>query len=259
MKRLVLSFVLLFVGFGAFAMGSSSRGYGAPPSDSWFLPFFLPFIGTIAIVYFFVILPRQKKIKLEQETKRLQNEISLGDLLKQNELEMYFDVFQKNKIENITMAVELTDNDLENMGISVLGDKKKILTLFAEKKLALEEDGNNYIQVLKSSATNVLITGVIALICCFIPILKIIAGIFVLVDIFLIIISIKRLNYMLKQMNPMAKKIFDSRTKELDPYNIMGGIGGALVGIAFIISIINFIKFMAIAVVAGGILQLIGQ
>ena len=46
--------------------------------------------------------------KMDQNQKKI---MQLDDLLRQNGLEQYSKIFAKNRIENIDIAVELTDND----------------------------------------------------------------------------------------------------------------------------------------------------
>jgi len=121
------------------------------------LPIFLfvLILGTISFIYLFVyfiiIIPRKKrlqkeeeKIKSEQERKIKINEkiksikeMAFRDLLEQNDLKQYCEIFENNKIENINNALDLNDNDLINIGISILGDRKKILSLIEQKKSVL--------------------------------------------------------------------------------------------------------------------------
>lgn len=125
-------------------MGSPD-GTAAPSSTAGFMTFF-PLIAIVATFYFFYIVPQQKKRKLEQEKENQRvvevsklKAMPLNNFLKQNGLEQYSELFEKNKIESIAMAVDLTDSDLLNMGISSFGDRKNILNLFAEKQSLLKE------------------------------------------------------------------------------------------------------------------------
>jgi hypothetical protein len=54
-------------------------------------------------------------------------------ILENNNLQDFILIFEKNKILDIETASELTDTDLEKIGISALGDRKKILRIFSQK------------------------------------------------------------------------------------------------------------------------------
>ena len=113
-------------------------------------------LGTISFIYIMVfitiIIPRKKKIQKEEEKVKADeerkikinekiksvNEMPFKDLLEQNDLKQYCEIFENNKIENVKNALDLNDNDLMNIGISILGDRKKILSLIENKRSALE-------------------------------------------------------------------------------------------------------------------------
>jgi len=59
-------------------------------------------------------------------------DMPLSNLLRENELDQYCEMFEKNNIENLVIAIELTDNDLKNMGVNILGDRIKLLKLFSD-------------------------------------------------------------------------------------------------------------------------------
>jgi hypothetical protein len=112
-------------------------------------------LGTISFIYLFVflviIIPRNKRIKKEEEKIKSDqerkmkidekiksiNEMAFRDLLEQNDLKQYCEIFENNKIENIKNALDLNDSDLINIGISILGDRKKILSLIEQKRSVL--------------------------------------------------------------------------------------------------------------------------
>jgi hypothetical protein len=55
----------------------------------------------------------------------------LKKILVDNNLEDCIPKFEKNKISDFDIISELTESDLEKIGISALGDRKKILKLFS--------------------------------------------------------------------------------------------------------------------------------
>jgi hypothetical protein len=56
------------------------------------------------------------------------------DILLENDLEEYVDIFEKNKLTNLEIIIELTESDLEKLGIMVMGDRKKILKIYSANK-----------------------------------------------------------------------------------------------------------------------------
>jgi len=52
-------------------------------------------------------------------------------------LEEYCKLFEENKIDSIDIALKLKDNDLLNMGISILGDRIKIISILEKYQKAL--------------------------------------------------------------------------------------------------------------------------
>jgi hypothetical protein len=57
---------------------------------------------------------------------------NMRDLLKYNKLEEYIPIFEKNKLYDIQIIVNLTENDLEKLGITIMGDRKKFMKMFSE-------------------------------------------------------------------------------------------------------------------------------
>ena len=53
------------------------------------------------------------------------------DILLENNLSEYIEIFTKNKLTEIEIISDLTDSELENIGITLLGDRKKIMKLFS--------------------------------------------------------------------------------------------------------------------------------
>jgi hypothetical protein len=54
----------------------------------------------------------------------------LKNILVENGLGEYSDLFDKNKLDSIDILTDITETDYEKMGISVMGDRKKLLKLF---------------------------------------------------------------------------------------------------------------------------------
>ena len=93
-------------------------------------------IGIVVFVYLSIFLKTLKKKRIalrEQEFARMK-EKPLDDFLKNNGLEQYCEIFKNNKLEKVSDAIELTDSDLQNIGIIILGDRKKLLLLLGNIK-----------------------------------------------------------------------------------------------------------------------------
>jgi hypothetical protein len=61
------------------------------------------------------------------------------DVLLENELDEYIDIFEKNKLTDLEIISELTENDLEKLGITIMGVRKKILKIYSTNKIAKKE------------------------------------------------------------------------------------------------------------------------
>jgi hypothetical protein len=64
--------------------------------------------------------------------------ISMSDILRENNMEEYCEIFERNRIENVGIAISLSEADLENMGITVLGDRIKLIYILDEQRDILE-------------------------------------------------------------------------------------------------------------------------
>jgi hypothetical protein len=58
------------------------------------------------------------------------------DILLENNLGEYFDLFENDKLTDLEMISELTESDLEKLGISIMGDRKKILKIFSQNEFS---------------------------------------------------------------------------------------------------------------------------
>jgi len=71
---------------------------------------------------------------LQEEDRQEQPKEYYEKVLTDNGLEEYIDCFKKQKLTTPEVLSELTDQDLQNIGVSILGDRKKILLLFNKKQ-----------------------------------------------------------------------------------------------------------------------------
>jgi hypothetical protein len=58
------------------------------------------------------------------------------DVLLENNLGEYIDVFEKNRLTDLEIISELTELDLEKLGIAVMGDRKKILKIYSVNEIS---------------------------------------------------------------------------------------------------------------------------
>ncbi|MCL2792501.1 MAG: SAM domain-containing protein [Spirochaetaceae bacterium] len=54
-----------------------------------------------------------------------------NDILRENNLDEYIDIFEKNKLTDLEIISELTEDDLEKIGIIAMGDRRRMLKLFS--------------------------------------------------------------------------------------------------------------------------------
>jgi len=66
----------------------------------------------------------------EISENNINEQINWEELLVKNGLEKYIEVFKINGLDTIEIINELNELDLEKIGISMMGDRKKILKLF---------------------------------------------------------------------------------------------------------------------------------
>jgi hypothetical protein len=120
---------------------------------------------TPAREYYSPIVDRQEKLL---EAKYEKNEINIDpdkkkrfikfigknwkDVLLENRLEEYIDIFTKNKLTDLEIISELTEYDLEKLGITIMGDRKKILKIFSTSKNSNE--GNEIMEEISITENN---------------------------------------------------------------------------------------------------------
>jgi hypothetical protein len=154
MKVLAIVSAILVLCLGVFIYLSSSIGI---PIELLSVVLILGFIAFFYfLVYFLFIIPKRKRIKKEEENILIEqerkyklsekiksiNEMTFKDLLEQNDLIQYWEVFERNKIEKINDTLKLENADLIDIGISILGDRKKILSLIDSKRALLDRAYN---------------------------------------------------------------------------------------------------------------------
>ena len=88
------------------------------------------------------------------------------DILIENGLTEYIDVFTENKLTDINLIVTLTESDFENMGIKILGDRKKLIDIFSVlPQQTPQQSAKNTNQMAHTSIDKHLYTWVGSFIC----------------------------------------------------------------------------------------------
>jgi hypothetical protein len=122
---LVLGIILIFLGF-TFIAGIVIIMYSNKnKSDVSILPTNLPAANLDLNV--------DKKTSNEQNANGKISEFigkNYKDILSENRLDQYIVLFERNNLTDISIISELNETDLEKLGISIMGDRKKILKLF---------------------------------------------------------------------------------------------------------------------------------
>ena len=87
------------------------------------------FIGIPIIIY----SNKKKEDEIGQKPKNYEKFVGKNykDILLENNLGEYINIFTENKLTEIEIIIGLTDSDLEKIGITTLGDRKKILNIFS--------------------------------------------------------------------------------------------------------------------------------
>jgi predicted Ser/Thr protein kinase len=77
---------------------------------------------------------RRRKIEKENRIQEIKQNITASwkNILEQNGFAEYIEIFEKNKINNADVILTLNEQDLESMGISAVGDRKRIIQIFKE-------------------------------------------------------------------------------------------------------------------------------
>jgi hypothetical protein len=67
----------------------------------------------------------------------------IQNILISNDLQDYIPIFEMHKLDRIELINELTDEDFEKVGITILGDRKKIIKLFSSYQNEIEKHKEN--------------------------------------------------------------------------------------------------------------------
>ena len=62
----------------------------------------------------------------------------IKSMLSEKNLDEYIELFEKNKLDTIEVLSELNDDDLINIGVNILGDRKKLLSLFRKNEVVVD-------------------------------------------------------------------------------------------------------------------------
>jgi hypothetical protein len=68
---------------------------------------------------------------VNMDNKKFEN-IDYKDILNKNNLEKYILVFEKQKLNELSLIINLTENDYEKLGINLMGDRKRLLKIFSK-------------------------------------------------------------------------------------------------------------------------------
>jgi hypothetical protein len=134
-----------YAGAGAFALGlifpfiianiSEKRGI------SWWKIFLISgFLSTgipiIGIVWLIIL-------KIKKEGIKGNSKINIGEIknidyktiLNENGMGEYIVLFEKNKLNELDLIIDLSENDYEKLGIELMGDRKRLLKLFSKENI----------------------------------------------------------------------------------------------------------------------------
>lgn len=106
--------------------------FGNSFSDPWF------FVETRNAERGWCIQKNLKQLEILTERSILRK--SVKEILEDNNLREYIEIFEKNKLNDIEVLADLTEDDYQRMGIEILGDRKKILHLFSDRSKNVERD-----------------------------------------------------------------------------------------------------------------------
>jgi hypothetical protein len=123
---------------------------------SGFLTTGLPIVGII-----WIIISKTNKNKSSNYNEKNENiktesfnNINYKDILIKNGLDEYIELFEKNRLNDIEIIIDLTENDYEKLGIELMGDRKRLLKIFSKNEI-----DNFYIEYLKENEQNVNVIG----------------------------------------------------------------------------------------------------
>ena len=147
-----------YVGAGAFSLGlifpyiianiSEKRGI------SWWKIFLISgFLSTgipiIGIVWLIILKVKKERIKESKDDLTIKSfvkeksKMNIGDIniidyktiLNENGMGGYIVLFEKNKLNELDLIVDLSENDYEKLGIELMGDRKRLLKIFSKDNI----------------------------------------------------------------------------------------------------------------------------
>lgn len=152
-----------YVGASAFAFGIIFPYIIANISEkegkSWWKIFLLSgFLTTgipiIGIIWLIVLKVKKNKIKEStNDNKRAsfvkREEINYKDILIKNGMEEYITLFENNRLNDLAIIIDLTEDDYEKLGVKFMGDRKRLLKIFSKNEI-----DNFYLESLKVNEQN---------------------------------------------------------------------------------------------------------
>jgi len=86
-------------------------------------------------------LKNLSKLNSNEKNENIEN-INYKTVLEKNMLGEYIELFEKNRLDNIDIIVNLSEADYEKIGINILGDRKRLIKIFTKEHLI--NNFNNY-------------------------------------------------------------------------------------------------------------------
>jgi hypothetical protein len=112
---------------------------------SGFLSTGMPVIGIIWLIILKVKkggVKEDNKIKFSEKIEGVINmengfidNINYKDILIRNDMEEYITLFENNRLSDLSIIMDLTENDYEKLGIEFMGDRKRLLKIFSKNEI----------------------------------------------------------------------------------------------------------------------------
>jgi hypothetical protein len=96
----------------------------------------MPIIGIIWIIISKINKNKINILKNKNIETKITNDINYKDILIRNGLNEYIELFEKNRLNDIKIIIDLTEDDYEKLGIELMGDRKKLLKIFSKNEIA---------------------------------------------------------------------------------------------------------------------------
>ncbi|MDR0322683.1 MAG: SAM domain-containing protein [Treponema sp.] len=139
-----------YIGASAFAIGIIFpyiiAGIYEKRGNSWWKIFLLsgflstgiPILGIIWIIISKINISKKDK-SINYNEKNIGtisfNDINYKEILIRNGLDEYIELFEKNRLNDIKIIIDLTEDDYEKLGIELMGDRKKLLKIFSKHEI----------------------------------------------------------------------------------------------------------------------------